>query len=214
MGGEAREKPAFAPLPRRPPPQWDSAVRAEVDAYYAKQPPIPPAPAPEVASSAGQLSPLSSQIPPEQLESALRSLYGLSEAREAEAAAAAAAADAAVAEGGGGKGALPAAPRKRTLLEGDVTWARALAASFDRLDSWVEWRVLRRDRILPAVARLQQTCLGIEPVREWLQASSALAAAGWGRCSFGRPSSAPPPPHPPGVHEPHGRPRHAHRRAP
>jgi len=89
----------------------------------------------------------SHSIPRELLDAALRSLYGLSEARVAE---------------------TEQSPRQ-TLRDGDVSWGRVLAANFDRLDSWVEWRALRNDRIMPALERLQTSCRGVDSVKEWFQ---------------------------------------------
>ena len=102
-----------------------------------------------------------SLIPPHKLAAALQSLFGLAAAREAEAEAAkAAAADSPV----------PLPPRiAAPLREGDVTWARTLAANLDRLDSWVEWRSVRNGLVMPAVARLQATCVGVESVKEWVK---------------------------------------------
>lgn len=125
-----------------------------------------------------------SRISTEQLDAALRSLYGLSEARAAEAAA-----DAKAAEEG-----EAASPRKRTLRAGDVSWARVLGANLDRLDSWVEWRVLRRDSILPAVARLQESCRKIESVSEWLKVRGGRG--GTPACGSPRPLSPRPRPSP------------------
>ena len=93
-----------------------------------------------------------SAIPLEQLDAALRSLYGLSEARAAE---------------------IDQSPR-RTLRDGDISWGRVLASNLDRLDSWVEWRALRNDRIMPALERLQTTCRGVDSVKEWVQVGKSV----------------------------------------
>jgi hypothetical protein len=67
------------------------------------------------------------------------------------------------------------------LRPGDVSWARIIAGSFDRVDNASEWAAIKGRRVLPALSRVGAVTRGVESAREWASAYAMAMGALLGR---------------------------------